>query len=71
MAKSAVRGDVKKTVPVIGLDAGELPWVRSLVSLLRHPDPLVGELTRQALDYLTNSAVQRSAAEEQRLDNAS
>jgi hypothetical protein len=48
---------------VIGLDATELRWVRTLVSLLRHPDPVVPELTRQALDYLTDSAVQRVPAE--------
>jgi hypothetical protein len=41
---------------VIGFDASELRWVRALVSLLRHPDPVVPELTRRALDYLTESA---------------
>jgi len=46
-----------KTVSVIGLDAAELPWLHSLVWLLRHPDPNVGELTRQALLYLEQSTV--------------
>ena len=41
-----------KTVPVIGLDPGELPSIRLLVRLLRHPDPIIPELTRQALLYL-------------------
>jgi hypothetical protein len=41
-----------KTVAVIGVDPSELPWLHSLVWLLRHPDPNVPELTRQALLYL-------------------
>jgi hypothetical protein len=45
-----------KTVNVIGALPQELPWLRMLVGLLRHPDPSVAELTRQALLYLTNSA---------------
>ncbi len=49
------------TVTVIGVDAGELRWVRTLVSLLRHPDPSVPELARQALIYLTHSAAERLA----------
>ena len=46
---------------VIGVDREELRWVRTLVWLLRHPDPSVGELARQALLYLTGAAEQRSA----------
>jgi hypothetical protein len=38
---------------MIGLHTGELRWVRMLVSLLRHPDPAVAELTRQALLYVS------------------
>ena len=38
---------------MIGLQPGELRWVRMLVALLRHPDPAVAELTRQALLYLS------------------
>jgi hypothetical protein len=41
---------------MIGLDPGELAWVRLLVLLLRHPDPLVPELSRQALRYLEGVA---------------
>ena len=44
------------TVPVIGIDPGELAWIRMLVLLLRHPDPVVPELTRQALCYLEAAA---------------
>jgi hypothetical protein len=45
-----------RTVSVIGVDTGELQWIRSLVALLRHPDPSVPELARQALLYLTDAA---------------
>jgi hypothetical protein len=45
-----------RTVPMIGLAPDELPWVRSLVALLRHPDPTIPELTRQALLYLSGAA---------------
>jgi len=51
------------TVPVIGIDPSELPWIRMLVALLRHPDPIVPELTRQALHYLEASAAKRATAE--------
>lgn len=44
------------TVTMIGIDAAELAWIRMLVSLLRHPDPVVPELARQALRYLEVSA---------------
>ncbi len=42
-----------KTVPIIGIETAELRWIRMLVSLLRHPDPSMPELARQALLYLT------------------
>jgi hypothetical protein len=45
-----------ETVFVIGTLPSELNWVRMLVALLRHPDPNVPELTRQALLYLSESA---------------
>jgi len=45
-----------QTVPVIGIDPSELCWIRMLVLLLRHPDPVVPELTRQALMYLQTAA---------------
>lgn len=59
MAKSGGPGSARPTVPVIGVDASELYWVRELISLLRHPDPVVPELTRHALEYLSDSATSR------------
>jgi hypothetical protein len=47
-------------VTVIGTLPQELPWLRMLVALLRHPDPNVAELTRQALLYLTRSAARKT-----------
>jgi len=47
---------VSKTVPVIGVAVDELCWLRMLVALLRHPDPSIPELARQALIYLTEAA---------------
>jgi hypothetical protein len=45
-----------KTVSMVGIDATELEWIRMLLLLLRHPDPMVSELTRQAILYLTDHA---------------
>ena len=47
-----------KTV-LIGIEPRELPWLRVLVTLLRHPDPAVPELARQALQYLVENAGSR------------
>jgi len=44
-----------KTV-LIGIEPSELPWLRVLVALLRHPDPAVPELARQALLYIIDGA---------------
>ena len=41
---------------MIGVNPDELAWLRLLVSLLRHPDPVVPELARQALLYLQAAA---------------
>ena len=41
---------------VIGLRPEEIEWVRVLVTLLRHPDPLAPELARQALAYVQSVA---------------
>lgn len=41
-----------RQIGIVGLQTDELPHIRSLVRLLRHPDPVVVELTRQALAYL-------------------
>ena len=48
-----------KTVSVIGIEDWELRWVRSLIGLLRHPDPSIPELARQALLYLARSGAGR------------
>ncbi|MGD0670414.1 MAG: hypothetical protein ABSB23_23010 [Bryobacteraceae bacterium] len=61
MTNSSGQVMARPTVPVIGLDASELHWVRALISLLRHPDPAVPELTRRALEYLSDSAASRNA----------
>ena len=50
---------IDKTVPVIGVEPNELRWIRMLILLLRHPDPGMPELARQALLYLTDAAVKR------------
>ena len=52
-------GSVAKPIHVIGLEADELASVKTLVSLLRHADPTVRELCRQALLYLEDLASQR------------
>jgi hypothetical protein len=49
-----------KTVSVIGIEESELRWIRTLIVLLRHPDPSIPELARQALTYLTASAGERA-----------
>ena len=55
-----------KTLPMIGIEPGELPWLRMLVELLRHPDPGVAELARQALLYLRDSCGRYSIAQRTR-----
>ena len=47
-----------KTV-LIGVEPHELNWLRILVALLRHPDPGVPELARQALLFLSREAGNR------------
>ncbi|HEX3745227.1 MAG TPA: hypothetical protein VHW09_14890 [Bryobacteraceae bacterium] len=44
------------TVSMIGIEPGELAWVRTVLSLLRHPDPLIPEMTRLSLVYLQRNA---------------
>jgi hypothetical protein len=41
---------------MIGIQPAELPWLRMLVALLRHPHPITPELTRRALLYLQDAA---------------
>lgn len=61
---------IAKTIPVIGVETCELRWVRMLITLLRHPDPSVPELARQALLYLTDSAGKRVSAQPESMDHA-
>ncbi len=61
---------MSNTVTVIGVEAGELRWIRALISLLRHPDPSVPELARQALIYLAHSAAGRQVTNERSRDHA-
>jgi hypothetical protein len=59
-----------KPVAVIGIDPRELRWLRMLLALLRHPDPSVAELARQALLYLTEAAQQRAVPHAEPIDHA-
>jgi hypothetical protein len=61
---------INKTVSVIGVESNELCWIRMLILLLRHPDPSVPELARQALLYLTDAAVKRVLSQPGDLDQA-
>ena len=54
---------------LIGLEPHELYWLRALVMLLRHPDPSVPELARQALVYLTDAAGKRALHRPETLDH--
>jgi hypothetical protein len=62
MFRRDVRRDIQENLPMantvsmIGIDPGELSWIHMLVLLLRHPDPVVRELTRQALCYVEAAA---------------
>jgi hypothetical protein len=51
---------LSKPLSVIGIEADELRWIKILVSLLRHPNPGIPELARQALQYLAQAASQRT-----------
>jgi hypothetical protein len=57
-----------KTVPMIGIEPDELRWIRILISLLRHPDPSVPELARQALIYLSDASAGRPPSAPDSLD---
>ena len=59
-----------KSVALIGIDPGELRWVRLLLQLLRHPDPARRELARQALRYLAETAHLHAEPDSQSLDHA-
>jgi hypothetical protein len=49
---------MSRTTAVIGIQPDELRWIRMLLALLRHSDPGMPELARQALLYLSQSADQ-------------
>ena len=70
MATSTGRGGARHAISIIGLDAAELPYLRALVSLLRHPDASVGELARHALEYLSDNAAGRGIPGTEPLDHA-
>ena len=59
-----------KSVAVIGIDPSELHWLRMALSLLRHPDPTMSELVRQALVYLNETASHRAEPQVKPLDYA-
>lgn len=59
-----------KSVSVVGIEPRELRWLKMLLALLRHPDPGVPELARQALIYLTDAAQKRATPESREMDNA-
>ena len=54
---------IRSELSIIGVAREELRWLRTLVWLLRHPDPTVPELARQALLYLTGAAETRSTGQ--------
>lgn len=60
---------MSKTIPVIGVDPSELRWLRLLVSLLRHPDPMVPELARQALLHIEDVASAQTGLEPDALNH--
>ena len=55
---------------MIGVLPRELEWLRLLIALLRHPDPGVPELARQALLYLTEAAGRHDTVPGDTLDHA-
>jgi len=55
---------------LIGVENHELGWLRLVVLLLRHPDPSVPELTRQALLYLEEAASATTDPRHRSIDHA-
>ena len=51
-----------KMTSMMGITQAELPWLRMLVFLLRHPDSHVGELTRGGLIYIMQTSAQHESA---------
>jgi hypothetical protein len=58
-----------KSVFIAGVDPSELPWLRMLLHLLRHPDRGTPELTRQALLSLATAADQHAQPDSKPLDH--
>ena len=61
-----------KTVPLIGMigiDPSELGSIRLLVLLLRHPDPMIAELTRLALRHVEEVAARQAVKQPDSLDH--
>jgi hypothetical protein len=52
-----------QNVCMIGLDPREIQWLRLVIGLLRHPDPVVGEVAREALRYLEDVAARASQSQ--------
>ena len=52
-----------QNVSLIGVQPEELPWMRLLVSLLRHPSGTIPELTRQALLYVSKISTSAEPSE--------
>jgi hypothetical protein len=41
---------------MIGLESSEIPWLRLVIALLRHRDPVVRQVACEALRYLEDMA---------------
>jgi hypothetical protein len=61
---------IQKPVHVIGVSPAELPALRLMIALLRHPDPSIGELARQALLYLQEVAARSGSAQPEKTGSA-
>lgn len=61
---------MEKSVSMIGLASEELPWVRTMLFLLRHPDPMVSQMVRGALLYLVKNAPVQTGPTGETLDQA-
>jgi hypothetical protein len=52
-----------ENVCMIGLDPWEIQWLQLVIALLRHSDPVVGEVAREALRYLEGVAASANESE--------
>ena len=60
-----------KAVYMIGLQAEEIAAAKLLIALLRHPDPMIQQLTTEAVRYVESVAATRGIPDHQVLNNAS